>query len=155
MKQWLDDIFIIDQSGIPFWSYCYGGENCKRYPDHVLQTGMLAAFFQFGQEFGQKIVERVQFDTGNFFFFYDKPIITVFATASDVDPEVVKEKVMKATDLFKGHFSDKIEGLTLVDPADFAVMGDLLQEKGIVDYEPKMPLTKSFKKKKWWQRFFG
>ncbi|MHA2295610.1 MAG: hypothetical protein ACXAEU_23405 [Candidatus Hodarchaeales archaeon] len=158
MKQWIDDIFIIDSSGIPFWSFCYGGENCKLYPDHVLQTGMLAAFYQFGREFGQKIVQRVEFDTGNFFFYFEDPIITVFATTSDVEPNIIKDKVKEATVLFKKQFSDKLADRTIIQPEDYQAMGDLLEKEGIVDYKPKMPLYEKIfgvkDKKKWYHKLW-
>lgn len=155
--QWVDDIFIINKSGVPYWSYCYGGENCMRFPDHMLQTGILAAFFSFGREFGQKVIEKVEFDTGHYFFYFDDPIITIFATNKDVDTNIIRNKVEQATDLFKEKYGEQVVNQPFIQPEDYEEMGDLLKEKGIVDYEPKMPLLKMLslvKEKKWWQRFF-
>jgi hypothetical protein len=45
-----DDVFIIDSSGIPYYSRCFGGETCKMRPDHTLQTGFLAALYAFSKE---------------------------------------------------------------------------------------------------------
>jgi len=45
-----DDIFILDKSGIPYYSKCFGGKTCKMRPDHTLQTGFLAALYAYSKE---------------------------------------------------------------------------------------------------------
>ena len=50
----IQDVFVLDMGGIPYFSKCYGGSYCQQHPDHALQTGFLAAIYSFSGEFGQK-----------------------------------------------------------------------------------------------------
>ena len=54
-----DDIFILDKSGIPYYSKCFGGETCKLRLGHTLQTGVLAALYAFSKEsYGQQEIKN-------------------------------------------------------------------------------------------------
>ena len=54
-----DDIFLLQTSGIPLFAKCIGGDYCKMHPNHSLQTGFLAAMYNFSKEsIENKIVTR-------------------------------------------------------------------------------------------------
>ena len=91
-----DDVFILDSSGIPYYSRCFGGETCKMRPDHTLQTGFLAALYAFSKEsYGQQEIQSVIFSDLKLHFKVDneRNVIVVFTTPLNESDEEVKNQL--------------------------------------------------------------
>ncbi|MCG3225939.1 MAG: hypothetical protein H7645_03410 [Candidatus Heimdallarchaeota archaeon] len=133
-----DDVFILDKSGIPYYSRCFGGETCKMRPDHTLQTGFLAALYAFSKEsYGQQEIRTVIFSDLKLHFKVnqEKDVIIVFtAPLSEKDEEVEGQM-----DMTLGAFLELYEqdiGKGYADTEKFDGFDQTLQELNVVKTKP-------------------
>lgn len=129
----INDIFIISHSGIPYYTGCFGGETCTKYPDHLLQTGFIAALFQYSKEFGQSNIREVFFDESKLMFEVNKiantEIIIVFHASHNISSEHLRRVVSEATQMFIKKFSDKvIENQGFIKTSDYKQFSEVLKE---------------------------
>ncbi len=59
----ISDIFILEQSGVPYLARCYGGDSCRANPEHGLLSGFFAALNSFSTELDQNRLISVEFDS--------------------------------------------------------------------------------------------
>jgi hypothetical protein len=157
----IQDVFVLSPSGLPYFSKCYGGDFCKLQPDHTLQTGFLAAMYQFSGDFGQKTIDMVRFDQISLHFkpWTDKDFIIVFAVSVEDDEKEVKEKLLKAGEAFRQKFGDQVR---TGEPINDEVFEDFIHDlEPILEKKPMMtiPLHRKFsflgrlRNSRVWKRF--
>ncbi|MFW9915697.1 MAG: hypothetical protein ACFFGZ_08800 [Candidatus Thorarchaeota archaeon] len=150
----IQDVFVIDRGGLPYFSKCYGGSYCQRNPDHALQTGFLAAIYSFSGEFGQKTLEIVRFEKILLVFqlIRELDVILVFVVlASDDEPEVV-EKMTAAAKIFVERYGAKISASKIIQSDDYAPFGNDLES--VLAKKPGMEIALR-RKPSLWQRIRG
>lgn len=146
-----DDVFILQTSGIPLFSKCYGGDYCKLHPDHVLQTGFLAAMYSFAEEsFGQDELKSVVFNDIRLDFKIDKLKEIIMVFANPLGTEKIEERLNQAMDIFLEKYGSKL-GLAAQEGRFDEFENDLLnlnvvRSKAMGDIKP-------IKKKSLWKRF--
>lgn len=152
----VDDIFILDKSGVPYYSKCFGGETCKLRPDHALQTGFLAALYAYAKEsFGaQSEIRSVEFsDLQLDFAISDKDnLIVVFANPIHDELTLEREKQLRTTlDIFLEKYKEQlIPGF--VNHEVIHQFEAELQEKGIIDRKSKGDIKLKNKSEPWWRK---
>jgi hypothetical protein len=150
-----DDVFILDKSGLPYYSKCFGGETCKMRPDHSLQTGFLAALYAFSKEsYGQQEIRTVVFNDMKLHFKTDqeKDIIVVFTSPLSEKEEVVEGQMDMTLRAFLENHNDDI-GRGYVDADKFTGFDQILQDIGVVKTKP-MGMINLGEKVGLWKRIF-
>ena len=148
-----DDIFIFKTSGIPLFGKCFGGDYCKRHPDHSLHTGFLAAIYSFSQEsFGEEI-QSVIFNEIKLDFKIDdeKEIILVFANPLNLGTEIIKTQLNQAMKRFLEKFGDKIGDI--IREGQFQNFEKDLIELNVVSNPSMGNISGIAPKKSIWSRF--
>ncbi|MHA1989929.1 MAG: hypothetical protein ACW981_07670 [Candidatus Hodarchaeales archaeon] len=136
----INDVFVISTSGIPYYSCCFGGPECKNQPNHLLVSGFLAAVFQFSMQFGQKTIREIIFDDGQMAIDTQEigkhQILTIFFASKNVKMKNLRKLVSKSADVFGNNYS-----YLLLKPgytpkmSDFKSYSQKLNEFGIVKKE--------------------
>ncbi|MFQ5979970.1 MAG: hypothetical protein ACE5OZ_17705 [Candidatus Heimdallarchaeota archaeon] len=150
----IQDMFVINRGGLPYFSKCYGGSTCHLNPDHALQTGFLAAIYSFSGEFGQKTLEIVKFEELMLIFKLIKDIdsILVFVVLASDDIPEVEGKMEAVASIFLEKYGSKATTSRIIRVDDFAGFGDDLER--ILDKKPGMDIQLR-KKPSLWQRIKG
>ncbi len=149
-----DDVFVMDTSGLPYYSKCFGGETCKMQPDHTLQTGFFAAMYAFSKEsFGQQDIQTVVFSNLRLHFKIDKEkdLIVVFTSPLSEESEKVEKQLDMTLEKFIDLYGDKI-GRGYVDVSDFENFEDTLLELGVVPKRAMKDIPLKVKYKSWWKK---
>ena len=150
-----DDVFIIDSSGIPYYSRCFGGETCKMRPDHTLQTGFLAALYAFSKEsYGQQEIKTVVFSDLKLHFRVDneRDVIVVFTTPMSETDEEVKNQMDMTYGAFLELYENQI-GRGYSEPAVFDGFDDVLYNLNVVKSK-SMGMINLEEKVRGWKRLF-
>ena len=104
LNEKINDVFIISAGGLPYYSICLGKNYCMHHPDHVLQSGFIAALFQFASEFGQKSIKEVRFDELYMFLSHkeleEKGLIAVIVAESNVNSDDYQQLTEKLLEEF-------------------------------------------------------
>ncbi|MHA2365667.1 MAG: hypothetical protein ACXAC7_17045 [Candidatus Hodarchaeales archaeon] len=156
----INDVFVINASGLPYYSKCFGGDICRLRPDHALQTGFLAAIYSFAGDFGQKMILEVMFEDSSLIFvkkeMNNAVVLTIFFVSSEgVSKEDQKNLVRQAADAFEKEFIDKIEGPSqIINMNDFEGFSDTLLNLELVSHKPGMDIPLGQKNKPLWKRLF-
>lgn len=150
----IQDMFVLNRGGLPYFSKCYGGSTCQLHPDHALQTGFLAAIYSFSGEFGQKTLEIVKFEELKLIFKLIKEIdsIVVFVVLASDDLVEVEEKMDAAASIFLEKYGSKANASRIIRVEDYAGFGDDLEK--ILHKKPGMDIQLR-KKPSIWQRIKG
>lgn len=123
----VDDIFVLQTSGIPLFARCYGGDFCKLHPDHALQTGFLAAMYSFSQEsFGQTDLKSVVFNDIRLDFKIDKEKEVIMVFANPLGAEKISSQLDQAMSLFLEKYGSKI-GIVIKEDTFEGFEEDLLK----------------------------
>ena len=150
-----DDVFVIDGSGIPYYSRCFGGETCKMRPDHTLQTGFLAALYAFSKEsYGQQEIRTVIFSDMKLHFKVDqeRDIIVVFTTPMEESDKKVKQQLDMTLERFMDLYEDQI-GRGYAEVEVFDGFDDVLYSLNVVK-TPPMGRMNLREKVHGWKRLF-
>jgi hypothetical protein len=141
-----DDVMILKTSGVPLFAKCYAGITCKKHPDHSLQSGFLAALFQFSKEtFSEHGIKSVIFDDFKLDFKVDEKneLIIVLANPLEEDNEQIKHHLETTHQLFIQKYQRKLDSLA-VNTQTFVEFDKDLVARNIVPQRAKkdLPLEK-------------
>ncbi|MEA2069982.1 MAG: hypothetical protein U9O98_01685 [Asgard group archaeon] len=142
-----DDVMIIKTSGIPLYTKCFGGKTCKKHPDHILQSGFLAALFSFSKEtFSKDGIKSVIFNDFKLDFKIDEnnDLIIVLANPLEEDDEIIDDHLEKTHNLFLEKYHSKTSSSS-IDPDLYLDFDKGLIELDIVPHKSKkdLPLEKN------------
>jgi hypothetical protein len=134
----INDVFVLSKTGLPYFSACFGGENCLSQPNHVLVSGFIAAVFQFSLQFGQKSIRNILFEDGQISVEHrnigKEEIITVFFASNGISIKKLRKVVIRATDAFEEKFSSLFSNSTkLKNLKHFKTFSNTLLELRIVN----------------------
>ena len=151
----VNDIFIISLSGLPYYSVCLGGNYCQKNPDHLLQSGFIAAMFQFASEFGQKAIKEVYFDE-IYMYLTDRVIssqtlITVAVSDRVIKPDDVRPIVNKIADIFVENYGKDIKPFEIIDSKKYSSFTDELLNHNLISRQP-MGVVPIGRKKSFWDK---
>jgi hypothetical protein len=147
----IQDIFILSSAGLPYFSMCFGGELCKRKPDHLLQSGFIAALFQFSMEFGQKSIRDIIFEEGQMIFAKTKiatdEIIAVFFSSNEASPIEIRKVAEAACEVFKSTYESKISNSNkIINILEFTGFSEVLLKLNLINRKASGPVQLMKKK---------
>lgn len=152
----INDVFVLSTAGIPYYATCFGGEICKRRPDHLLQSGFIVAMFQFSKEFGQKTIIQVEFDEGLMVFgrreVGAEEILVVFFTTREVGYSQIRGLVDKAGDAFIDEYGERIQVAKFVNVEDYSGFSEILRGLDLINRPPMGNLPIAGKKESLWAK---
>ncbi len=136
----INDVFIISSSGLPYYSGCFGGENCAKEPNHLLVSGFLAAVFQFSLQFGQKAIREVHFDEAQMAIetrkIGEQHLLIIFFASKKIKMKKLLELVKRSASIFEINFSELIQRPKYHPKlSDFKSFSQILREMGIIKKE--------------------
>jgi hypothetical protein len=134
----VNDIFVLSTSGVPYYSTCFGGEICKTKPDHLLQSGFIAALFQFSLEFGQSNIKEVEFEDGKMVFdkrvVNDRELLFVFFTTCEPNTKDLRGVVDEAANAFVKNFNQKLDSsFDIVNVDDYKEFSNILLDLELIN----------------------
>ena len=139
----INDVFVLDSSGVPYFSTCFGGEICKKKPDHLLQSGFIAALFSYSMEFGQRTIRSVEFEDGKMVFekrsVNGKDILFVFFTSCEAGTQELRPVVKEAANAFIKQFYRKV-ATDLINTEEFNSFSDTLLNLKLINRKAKGPI---------------
>ncbi|OLS24912.1 MAG: hypothetical protein HeimC3_17880 [Candidatus Heimdallarchaeota archaeon LC_3] len=114
-----------------------------------MQSGFIAALFQFSLEFGQKSIREVEFEDGKMIFelkkVNDRELLFVFFTTCEPSGKELRPVVQEASNAFIKKYSKIInESADIVNSDDFKTFSDTLFDLKLINRRPmkSIPLMK-------------